>query len=333
MRSEAVSFDKTAAVTGERYDLQPFVAFPAERAWGFVRPELAYRETQYHLDRALDRSPSRALPIASLDAGLFFDRDTTLFGHALRQTLEPRLYFLHVPYRAQDNLPIFDTQDLTFSFAQLFRPNRFTGADRQMDADQLTLAATTQLIDDADGNQILRASFGQIRYFDNQRVQLPGVAATDFNGSDYAAELEFGISERWRFVFSQLYDPNADRSDLSAVRVQYRFGERGVANLAYRFRRDLVEQVDLSTAFPINDRVRLIGRWNHSLRDDRTLEALAGLEFGDCCYAVRIVARRYVRNVAGDTANALFFELELKGLGSLGRRSGDFLQRSIQGYR
>lgn len=343
LRSEAVSFDKddylddagqrVDPVTGQRYDLQPYVAFPFERAWGYLRPELAWRETRYSLDGARNDSPSRGQSIASLDAGLYFDRPLTLFGSALRQTLEPRLYYLRVPDREQSDLPVFDTQELTFSFAQLFRPNRFTGADRQMDANQATLALTTRLIDDGAGNELARLSVGQVRYFDDQQVQLPGVAPTDFSGSDYAAELDVGLSERWRFVFSQLYDPNRDRTDLSAVRVQHRFGERGVANLAYRFRRDLLEQVDASTAFPINDRVRLIARWNYSLRDERTLEALAGLEWGDCCYSLRLLGRHYVRNVQGDTANALFVELELKGLGSLGRRSEDFLRRAILGYR
>jgi LPS-assembly protein len=343
LRSEAVSFDKDSflddagarfdLVTGERYDVQPYVAFPFERAWGYLRPELAWRETRYSLDGARDDSPSRGQSITSLDAGLYFDRPLNLFGSALRQTLEPRLYYLRVPYRDQSDLPVFDTQELTFSFAQMFRPNRFTGADRQMDADQATLALTTRLIDDGAGNELARLSVGQVRYFSDQRVQLPGVAPTDFNGSDYAAELDVGLSERWRFVFSQLYDPNLDRTDLSAVRVQHRFGERGVANLSYRFRRDLLEQVDASTAFPVNDKVRLIARWNYSLRDERTLEALAGVEWGDCCYSLRLLGRHFVRNVQGDTTNALFLELELKGLGSLGRRSDDFLRRAILGYR
>lgn len=348
LRGEAVAFDKDSyrvalagggtttvtPVTGERYDLMPWVALPLERAWGYVRPELAWRTTRYALDDATgDDSPSRSLPLASLDAGLFFDRPTRLFGTSLRQTLEPRLYLLHVPFRAQDDLPLFDTQPLTFSFAQLFRSNRFSGPDRQMDADQATLALTTRLIDDAAGTEWLRLSLGQVRYFGDQRVQLPGVPSTDFDGSDYAAELDFGPSERWRFVFSQLYDPNRDRTDLSSVRVQHRFGERGVANLAYRFRRDLLEQVDASTALPLSERLRLVAHWNYSLRDDRTLEGVAGIEYGDCCWALRLLGRHYVRNIQGEKSNALFVELELKGLGSLGRRSEDFLRRAILGYR
>lgn len=334
LRSELVRFDKDDALTGDRYDFEPYLAFPLERAFGFVRPEIGYRSTHYELDRRDEDSPSRSTAIASLDAGLFFDRATTIGGRALRQTLEPRLYYLYVPFEQQHDLPLFDTTELTFSFAQLFRRNRFSGGDRQQDANQLTAAISTRLIDDADGDELLHASLGQIRYFRDQRVQLPGVPATDFSGSSYAGELDFAAGENWRLAVSQLYNPNTDRTDLSSVRAQYRFAdERGVANLAYRFRRGLLEQLDASTAFPINDKLRLIARWNYSLFDERTLEGLAGIEYESCCWALRLLGRHYVRSVEGDTNNAIFLELELKGLGTLGRKSEDLLTRSILGYR
>jgi LPS-assembly protein len=298
-----------------------------------VRPELGTRYTRYDLNGGADRSPTRTTSIASLDAGMYFDRDVSWFGSRLRQTLEPRLYYLRVPYRDQSDLPVFDTQELTFSFAQLFRPNRFSGADRQMDANNVTLAVTSRLLADDSGEEIVRASFGQIRYLDDQRVQLPGVTGTDYSGSDYAAEFDFRLNRRWRLALSQLYDPINDRTDLSAIRLQRQFAAGGVANLSYRFRRDQLEQVDASTAYPLNERWRLIGRWNYSLRDSRTLEALAGLEFDSCCYAFRILGRHYVRNVEGESSNGLYFELELKGLGAFGQRTEDFLRRAILGYR
>jgi len=334
LRTELVRFARDDSLDGDRYDAEPFIAFPVERAAWFVRPEFAYRATRYELDRAVDDSPTRNLPITSLDAGLYFDRSTNLFGKDVRQTLEPRLYYLHVPYENQDNLPVFDTQELTFSFAQLFRPNRFSGADRQIDANNLTLAITTRLFDDAKGDELLRASLGQVFYLDDeQRVQLPGVPAREDSRSAWAGELDFRLNDKWRVALSDQYDPERDRTDLSAVRLQRFLGDNGVLNLSYRYRRDFLEQVDASAAFPLNNRLRLVSRVNYSLRDDKTLEAFAGLEWDNCCYAFRILGRHYVRNTEGDTANALFLELELKGIGALGRRTEDFLQRAIVGYR
>ena len=44
-----------------------------------------------------DRSPSRSLPIGSLDAGVYFDRETEIKGDRFLQTLEPRLFYLKAP--------------------------------------------------------------------------------------------------------------------------------------------------------------------------------------------------------------------------------------------
>src|SRR5690606_38856946 len=158
---------------GTRVDIKPWVSLPLEGAAWFVRPTVAWRYTGYHLDDALarqldpdapDTSPSRSLPITSVDAGLFFDRDTTFRGERYLHTLEPRLFYLYVPYRDQDNLPRFDTRNLTFSWGQLFRDNRFSGADRQADANQLTLALSTRMLRESDGREKMALSVGQIRY-------------------------------------------------------------------------------------------------------------------------------------------------------------------------
>lgn len=331
---EWVDFDRPDSVTGQRLDLMPAISAPIERAGWFVRPELAWRYTAWDLEGTDGpKAPSRSLPIASLDSGLVFDRPLDWFGRASRQTLEPRLYYLRAPFRDQSALPVFDTEELTFGFAQLFRPTRFSGPDRQDDANQASLALTTRVLDDADGGERLRASLGRVYYFDPQRVQLPGVAPTDFAGSAWAGELSFTLDPRWKLGVAQLHDPNLDATTLSSVRVQHRFEGGGLVNVDYRYRRANFEQVDATAAIPLDERWRLIGRWNYALDDARTLEAFAGLEFQSCCYAVRALVRHYVRNTEGDTANAIFLELELKGLGSLGRGTEDFLRRSIRGYR
>ncbi len=333
VRSEAAIFSKEDAIEGTRTDVAPFVRFPVERSGWFVRPELALRQTNYEINDQLADTPTRTTPIASLDAGLLFERNVSWFDRNLRQTLEPRLYYLYVPYRNQDALPLFDTQELTFSFGQLFRTNRFAGADRQADANQLTAALTTSLFDADNGDEIARASVGQIRYFDEQRVQLPGVPPRDFSQSAYVGELDLRLDDRWRVAVTQQWNPETDRTDLSSVRLQRRFGERSVANLSYRYRRDLVEQLDGSLAVPLSDRWHLVARWLYSLPEQRTLEAFGGIEYQSCCFAVRVLGRHYVRTFEGDSNNAIFFELELKGLGSIGRNAEDFLSRAILGYR
>ena len=336
--AEAVAFSHEDLPDATRYDLRPAIALPFERAWGYVRPEMAWRQTGYSLDRDFtqaglaNRSPTRGLPISSLDAALNFERQSTLFGGDYTQTLEPRLYYLNVPFEAQDDLPILDTQELTFNIGQLFRSNRFSGADRQTNANQATLAITTRLFENASGRERLSATIGQIRYFEAQRVQTPGQPALDNNGSAYVGELELALSDQFGIGITQQWDPNIDATQVSGVRGTWRGSSGALVNLAYRYRRDVLEQTDASFVIPLSASWRAIGRWNYSLRDESTLEGFAGLEWESCCIATRVLGRHYLRNREGEKNNAIYLEIELKGLGSFGRKSGEFLQQAILGY-
>lgn len=333
LRSEVVGFDRAVGVTGSRVDVQPYVSWPMVRPAGYLTPTLSYRYTSYDLDRGADTRPDRALPIASLEAGLLFDRSTQWFGQAAQQTLEPKAYYLYAPFRQQDDIPVFDTAELTYSFGQLFRGNRFSGADRQQDANQLSLALTSRISEDQTGVERLSASVGQIFYFRDQLVQLPGLSATTLSRSAYIAEVNVGLTPEWTASAGLQWDPNLSRTDLGAVRLSRRFADKGLLNVSYRFRRNLVEQIDSSFYWPLNERWKLIGRWNYSLKDRSNLEALAGFEYESCCWAARLLGRRYLQNQAGQERSAIYFELELKGLGALGRKSEDLLERAISGYR
>jgi LPS-assembly protein len=337
IRSEAVRFESPFRLNGERFDAFPYLAWPMQGAAWFVRPEIGYRYTTYNLERPVvaggPTTPSRGLPIFDLDAGLIFERDTSLFGNSYTQTLEPRLYYLRVPYRDQTDLPLFDTQPLTFDFWQLFTTNRFSGADRQEDANNLSLALTTRLLDD-NGVEKLSASVGQIHYFDPQRVQLSRLAQpTHFTGSDYVANLDLSLSDNWRLTASHLWNEHTGATDVSTVGFQRRIGTDGVLNLSYRYRKDLIEQVDVSGELPINDSWKLVGRYDYSLRDAKVVDTFAGLEWDGCCTAARLLFRHYVRDYKGNENNAIFFEIEFKGLGEYGQKTESFLQHSIMGYQ
>ncbi|PJK00618.1 LPS-assembly protein LptD [Lysobacteraceae bacterium NML91-0213] len=344
--SDAVYGDGSALRPGgSRFDAKPYVTLPFEGAAWFVRPTLAYRYTHYRLDDDLanqigarigqpaERAPSRSLPIASVDAGLFFDRETIFRGESYVHTLEPRLFYLRTPYRNQDNLPVFDTGSMTFSWGQLFRDNRFSGADRQSDANQMTVALTTRLIRESDGLEKLSASVGQIRYFDDLRVWLdPGTPPVESGESSWVAEGAYAINDRWSVNAAYQWDPRDRRDDLVSIRSRYLIGDDGIVNLGYRYRRDLLEQADFSFLYPINATWSVVGRYYYSLQDSQLLEGIAGVQWDSCCVSVRLVGRRYVRNRLGEMNDAIQLEVELKGLSSLGANTEDRLRRAILGY-
>jgi LPS-assembly protein len=217
------------------------------------------------------------------------------------------------------------------SWPGLFRTNRFSGADRQSDANQVTLALSSRLLSASNGQERVSASLGRIIFLDTPRVRPVEDLGND-SGSAYVAEVDWRVSDRWSVSAAQQWNPGRDDFDLGAVRSQWRFRERGVVNLSYRYRRDLIEQTDVSFAVPVGAQWRLVGRWAWSLRDERTLEALAGAEWRDCCMAVRVVARDYIRDVNAERNRGLYLEIELNGLGSFGRDTARLLHDAILGY-
>ena len=336
VRAEGVSFDRRSSVTGVRADVEPFVSYPMRTASTFLIPTAKLRYTQYALDNTaagIDDSPSRLIPTLSVDSGVFLERGTSMFGRNYVHTLEPRLYYLFQGFDDQRNIPVFDTGRNTFSFAQLFRDDRFNGADRVGDAHQFSVALTTRLLESGSGDELLRASIGQIHHFRDRRVQLPGAAVETTNSSDLVGELSARVTDAWSFTGGMHWSPDDNQTNRSIASLRYQPDDERVVNLAYRFVRDAVETSDVSFRWPLRHDIGLVGRWNYALADERTIDAFAGLEYNSCCWAMRAIARRFLSDISGDYSTSFFVQLELKGLAGLGRNAEKLLQRSIPGYK
>lgn len=319
--SEVVNFDRDVGVTGVRSDFYPRLAWGMARYWGFLRGSVGYRYTAYNLDlrgEPGDSAPDRGTGILTLDSGMYFEK---LLPSGRIQTLEPRVFYLYVPYEEQDHLPDFDTAEFTFSFAQLFHTNRFTGADRQTDANRLTLALGTRSLDPVSGRDRWSLNAGQIFYFDDRRVRLGGqLMPLDVNTSPFVAEFTWHPFTRFTGRLGVQWNWENRELDLGTFGVDYRSASGSRLSFEYRFRRDRLDQFDLRHLWRLNERWNLVSHLKYSLEDSSLLEAQAGIEYESCCWALRLVSRRYLRSRGGDERDALFLELNLKGLGSFGRQ-------------
>ncbi|MBI5752654.1 MAG: LPS assembly protein LptD [Hydrogenophilales bacterium] len=341
--AEYVAFDHASKVRGTRFTLNPSFSVPFTRAYGHLTPKLGLHYTQYNLDnqstllpdatgvvRTYDTGASRALPIFSLDSGLAFERQANLFGQALTQTLEPRVYYLYVPYKDQSRMPIFDSGEADFNFAQIFSENRFAGGDRISDANQATLALTSRFIEADSGQERLRAAVAQRYFFRAPRVALTSAAPTD-KISDFLASIGGHISPAWSADAAWQYDPNTSHTKKYNIGTRYNPASGKLANLTYRFNRNTLRQVDLSGQWPVAPRWQVMGRWNYSIQDKKNLETLGGIEYLEGCWAVRVVAHRF-QTATQKTTNALFLQLELSGLSSLGTNPLNVLKQNIGGF-
>ena len=332
--SEAVDFQRNTGVRGWRTDLRPHLDLQAEGAGWFVRPGVAWQDTRYQLTDTPPGSATRlgrSLPSASLDTGLVFERFAGSGGRR-RVTLEPRLLYLYTPYRNQDALPVFDTGLPDFTTVALFRSNRYVGADRVGDANQLSAGLTARLFSSSSGTRFLSATLGQIVYFTPPKVRLPNEPPQSNAASNLVAQVELKALDNWSVDLGTQWDHTTGKAQKSDLRVQYRPDGGSVVNLGYRFQRERLEQADVSAAWPVSPQWSLYGRMLYSLRDKGTIEQFAGLQYSGCCWGVRAVARNYVSTRTGERDTGVFLQLELKGLASVGTRADAFLERAIRGY-
>lgn len=332
---EFVNFEREEGVTSARIDVQPSLSLPLRSAALFLVPRANVRYTGYYLDETSsdqNSDPSRLLPTLSVDAGAFLERNWRFGTDSFVQTLEPRAYYLLVPFEDQSDIPVFDTGRFTFGFHQLFRENRFSGPDRIGDANQLTLALTSRLLSTATGEEFLRASLGQIAYFRDREVTLPGETPQTGSSSDIVADLSAQLFHRWQFSGAFQWNTNEGRTERIATGIRYQPDAKRVVNLSYRVRENVVNQSDLSFRYAITRRWGILGRWTYAFDDDTTVDAFTGFEYESCCFAVRAIARRYLTDGTGEFNTGFFLQLQLKGLGGLGTEAASFVKESIPGY-
>ena len=344
--AELVYFDRADSITGSRFDVLPRLSWPVSGESWFVTPSLGYRFSLYSLNNTPANQPSkqsRNLGVLSVDSGLFLDRATDDKGSV--QTLEPRLFFLRVPYSEQSEIPLFDSSELDFNISQLFRENRFSGADRVADANQLSVALTTRFIDGESGRENLRASIGQILYFDDRRVTLDVAGeeteATDIetrDSSDIVGEVSAELPSNWFARGQMQWNPDNTNTVRGSVLLSYRPDEKRILNFAHRtvnngIENTETEQLDVSALWPIGNSWRLASRWNYSIDADRSLESLLGVEYDSCCWALRFAARRFIADDGDSHETNLYLQLVLKGLAPVGQNYGALLENAILGYR
>lgn len=319
--TELVYFDRDVGTTGARFDIYPRIEWNIGTSWGYMRPSVGYRYTSYVLDRhgqPGETSPDRGTEIISFDSGLFMEKYR---DNGMVQTLEPRLFYLYVPYKNQNELPDFDSAPFTFGFSQLFHSNRFTGADRQSDANQLTIALSTRSIRQSNGDELWSLSFGQIVYFENQRVMPVRGEPLDDSASPFIAEFILHPTRQLSGRVGAQWDWQNSEIDVAMLGVTHKAANGRYLGAEYRFRRDRLDQFDVRYYQPINERWSVLARANYSLQDSDLLAAEAGFEYDSCCWALRVVAKRFLRNRGGDHRDAVYVQLLLKGLTNIGRRS------------
>ncbi len=329
----------TTAFTGDRLDLEPRLSYTLGNPTASLTPRIGLSETRYLLSApAVPGGPTslnRFAPIASLRGRLHFSR--TWADGRLLQIIEPQLFYLYIPYRNQSDFPVFDTTLPPFGTQELFATNRYLGIDRLGDANQLTAAVTSDILNSQTGAQLASFTLGEIFYFANELVTLPGQSPITQARSNYVGAGSITFDHHWFSEAGLEWDPYLKQWDQATLELEYRASGGQVIDLGYRYDRNFLNQTEISMVWPITRQLSVVGSWDYSALDHATLESFAGIQYDTCCWIFRLIARRFVTpgttiGSVGQPNSGIYFQLSFKGLGSLGRPLDTFLENDILGY-
>jgi LPS-assembly protein len=230
--------------------------------------------------------------------------------------------------------------------------------DRLSDANNITPALTTRVISQNTGLERLRLSLGKVFYLTEPQVVLVPNGPQTTIKNNLVAEASSQLSDHWTFRSTGQWNPSKDRIDRGQVSIQYNNFANQLLNLSYRYRRDpyagsvppypvnpnnpiTINQTDVSTRLPLGNGWFGIGRWAYDLASQVTVESMLGVERETCCWRFSLLGLRYINGATGQVVtsdnvtsnNAVFFQIELKGLGRFGDQIDTLLMKNFSGYR
>jgi LPS-assembly protein len=358
-------------INAERTVWRGSLSYPFRGSAGFFIPKASIHARSYRFEQPVDlsshtgslsglrtdgRDATRTVPIYSLDTGLVFERVSSYFGDAYRQTLEPRLFYTKTPFVEQGYLPNYDSAAQDFSLTSIYSEYTYTGHDRIADNDLLTVGVSTRLFDAETGAETLHLGVAQRLRFEDQRVTLPGGTPSPEGLSDILLGAELNIDPRWHVDTAVQWNDHLNQSERGTFSVRYNPSSYRVVNLAYRFQRaqsetsENSELIDLGWQWPLNDLWRdwgedlgpgrgqgagrwySVGRLNYSQTDRKLVDTTLGFEYDAGCWLGRVVVER-IQTGLSSTNERIMFQLELVGFTRVGIDPLETLQKNIPRYQ
>jgi LPS-assembly protein len=327
------SHEDSSLYQGERFHVEPSLQIPMTLPAGFINTELSVMHTRYSQDindySDLSESVVRTLPKFRLHTGLNLERNIIWADRSYRQTLEPQLQYLYIPYQDQSDIGIYDSDELQQDYHALFRDVRYSGLDRIADANQITIGATTRFFDQ-NSKERLRLAIGQKVNISESRVTLDDDedAVTDV----LATELDASFSDEWFFHAGSQFDTSNDELSKANSALEWQPDPLRMIQLNYRYAMETesmvsdVNQLGLKTSWPINNSIHFVGSYYRDLDLGRTSDLYTGIQFNSCCWSVRLgykkeLSTSYLSDGSlsdtGTLESSFSIKFEIKGIGGI----------------
>ena len=337
----ASTFTDAQKITGSRFTMTPAITIPLTSEYGYIKPKVSANIRSYNLNNSTDNNKDIVTPIFSLDSGVYLDRNINFLNQNYTNTLEPRLFYVYIPYKDQSVLPNFDSGLADLNMQTLFYENQYNGQDRINDANQLTASLTSKFLD-KNGKERLSAIIAQRYYFEDRRVFGNDLTEAKKANSDIfmgaSAKLPNSLNLDAMFQF----DPTSNSLLRSTLGSRYNPEPGKMLNVSYRLIDNIIdnnqdlEVFNAAGQWPLGNRFYSIGRYNYDLKSSQTIEVLAGLEYDGGCWVARSIFDRISLPTSPNPNYAFFIQLELNGIGSIGsdaNKLNNFLYRNVPGLR
>ncbi|MDV6315583.1 LPS-assembly protein LptD [Idiomarina sp. HP20-50] len=336
-----------------RAHIEPSIQYRYEKPAFDAEAELSYLYTHYWQespDSAIKEEVTRALPRARIRARLHMERPVEINDTQYRQTLSPQIQYLYVPYENQQNIGIYDTSLLQDDYHGLFRSRRFSGLDRIAEANQVTYGVSSSFFTQNE-REVFRASIGQIYNINNSRTELfagNGEIETSSN-SEWVADINWAVDKNWSLRSSIQYDTELNTTRKSQTAIEFRKDESNLVQVSHRTATNIlnndIEQVGTQTVWVASSRWQVAANVFYDLTHDRLNDAMVGVQYSSCCWALRVSAYRRINRdlepavrgnqTNGDTQfdNGISIQFIISGLASDNSGLINMLEKSTYGYR
>ncbi|TRX54032.1 LPS assembly protein LptD [Thalassomonas sp. M1454] len=344
--------------SADRFHFESGISLPYAQPGWFINSDVSVMHTVYQQDNidfinnstnlvSLEEDTTRTLPKVRIHTGLNFDRDTSLFVDDMVQTFEPQIQYLYIPYKNQEDIYIYDSASLQDDFDGLFRDRRFSSVDRIAEANQVSIGATSRILN-KENTELFRVSLGRIFYLNDTNISFNDEGERE-DSSSLAGDLFIQLARRWQLQGDIQYDTSTKETEKSQLSVDYRANNNNLFQVSHRFIRDVsgsdIEQVSALNSYAINRNWQLVGRITQDLKGKRSIESYAGVQYESCCWAVRVAYHRsintnldeqdFIEENRDEFDSGIMVQFVLKGLGGNQRPLGvnDMLESGIFGYK
>ena len=195
--------------------------------------------------------------------------------------------------------------------------------------------------------QLCRSLTGPCFANPNEIGQLSPFADT----SPIASRAAYNFNSTWGITGDYVWDTATSATNNGDLNLHYKPAENAIINFGYSYlvngditnvrnngtANNALHQALVAFSLPLKDKWSVLGAYSHNISKDYSMMSLLGMQYDNCCWAVRVLGGRTFKNLSESYEprynNNVYLQILLKGLGSVANSDPNGILRTyIPGY-